>query len=1637
MHVALPTACKPLGLRPFFLNQNRRGHRHFLWRPADPNRINPKTMNSNRFQIPRRIALLTCVLLMATPSGLRAKYIGGDPKCSCKDCPKPDSYKGPGARIGLSEGNLTTSVPIAASRGAFGSTLDLSLIYNSKIADGSHAQVDTVLGYGWTHSYNEFLFFQRGHAFRYDGEGRVTKYSLGPGGSFRTDTGHFETLVKNPDGSYTLTRKDKTVFRFELVPGTSFLVAGPVWRLVRITDRNNNLTTLTYAAGKLTTITDTYGRSLTLAYNAQNKLNSVTDPLGRLTLLSYDATGRGLRQITDPLSKALTYTYNTIYQMTSKKDKDGRLFTYSYQGNKPVSIRDGSGTALFTLTNPNNWATDANALALNLTRVYLPSGTQQIDGRGNLWRHEYDSRGYMTRQVAPDGAVTVYTYDPVTLKMASMTDANDRLTLYQYDSLGNRTQTTSALNEVTTYTYEPVFSQMTTMIDPAGRMTTYQHDARGNRIRETQAVTLPEQRTRTWTYDSHGNVLTETDWRGFTTQYTYDSNGNPTTMTEAVATPEQRTTAYLYDVIGNRLQQTDALGRITRYDYDALDRLVVVTDPLPFNRQTRYNYDAQGNPIEMIDRNNHITRFAYDLRNRQISMTDALGQVEKYAYDPNDNRTSSTDKNDHTTRYDYDVRNRREKLTDEEGNITRYEYDQEGNLLRLIDARNHPTEYTYDELNRRLTILAADGGLTTYDYVSLTSTCCGGTPGSALVSRQTDGNGKVTCYKYDNLDRLLRHVRKQTDTDCETENADDAITRYTYDENDNQLSLTEPNGNTAIYLYDPLNRLVQQENAAGDMTDFRYDAVDNRTQLVSPNNNVTSYTYDSLNRLATITDLVGQVRAHTYDFEGNRLTNTDGNSNTTNYEYDQIDRPIKITDPMGETTVTQYDPVGNVLNVTDREGRVTTHTYDHINRRISTTDALSATTHYQYDGVGNLLQITDANVHNTTYEYDPVNRRIAEIYPDPPPNRRTFTYDFVGNLASRTDQKSQVTTYLYTDLYFLETRDYPISPDDHFTYDLSGRMLSAERGGWLVANTYDGGNRLTQSVQNGRDVTYLYNIPGRTRLMTYPGGRQILETTDLRSRLSTIEDAASPPPIASYTYDLGDRVATRSYRNGVVGTYTYNSNNWVSSLEHKLGRTRIAGFGYDYDGEGNKTFEEKRHDTVRSEGYLYDSIDRLIDYKVGTLAGSTVPLPSTQTAYNLDPVGNWNSKVTDAVVQTRVHNAANELTKIDAANFFYDDNGNLQQDSAFAYAYDEENRLTRVTRTADSAIVGQYQYDALSRRVQKIGNPAGTPVTIRFFHDSARIVEEQDTPGNTLATYVYGNYVDEVLTMSRSGQTYYYHQNALWSAATLTDSIGTPVERYTYDAYGFVMVTDGTGTPVPPNSWGSPQSTIGNSYLFTGRGLDEEAGLYDYRARFYDCVKGRFSQRDPLGYVDGMNLYEYALSAPVSYLDPSGLWTKKKTFKGVLYEKPFWRARGHKWGKAMEYEVEIEYGCAGPDERLAWNGAATVKSFNLQNNLDTKGVSLFIVGVTETDSVTANQKTLSLECPEDWKGTKQEVTVRIEHINRWSAGLYPGLGPFYFDINASWGTERVVAFKEEPFIIDCCCPPRSGGSSTGSSTGQK
>ncbi len=189
--------------------------------------------------------------------------------------------------------------------------------------------------------------------------------------------------------------------------------------------------------------------------------------------------------------------------------------------------------------------------------------------------------------------------------------------------------------------------------------------------------------------------------------------------------------------------------------------------------------------------------------------------------------------------------------------------------------------------------------------------------------------------------------------------------------------------------------------------------------------------------------------------------------------------------------------------------------------------------------------------------------------------------------------------------------------------------------------------------------------------------------------------------------------------------------------------------------------------------------------------------------------------------------------------------------------------------TVSSSSIGvRYAYDAYGRRVaQTVYAPDGAAATTYFVYDGDRVVEEVDADGNVLASYIYGQYVDEVLQMRRSGNDYYYLHDDQYNVLGLTDNTGTLVERYAYGDFGDPTIYDGSGTPLS-------ETAVGNRYLFNGREWDADLGLYHYRTRYMDPKLGRFVSRDTIGlWGDSNNLgnpYTYLGNNPWSGVDPYG-----------------------------------------------------------------------------------------------------------------------------------------------------------------------
>lgn len=164
-----------------------------------------------------------------------------------------------------------------------GIPVDLTRTYNSRKAD-----VAGIFGYGWTSNVETRLIDSgSGPITLIDGDGTRHIFGQTPGGGYVAHGGVYLTLVKNGDGTYTITQTDGTKI--------NFTTSGKIDTIV---DTNQNTTDYTYDAnGKLTEIKDASNRITAINYGANGYVSSITTPGSRTISYQYDGNGN-LTQVT-------------------------------------------------------------------------------------------------------------------------------------------------------------------------------------------------------------------------------------------------------------------------------------------------------------------------------------------------------------------------------------------------------------------------------------------------------------------------------------------------------------------------------------------------------------------------------------------------------------------------------------------------------------------------------------------------------------------------------------------------------------------------------------------------------------------------------------------------------------------------------------------------------------------------------------------------------------------------------------------------------------------------------------------------------------------------------------------------------------------------------------------------------------------------------------------------------------------------------------------------------------------------------------------------------------------------------------------------------------------------------------------
>jgi RHS repeat-associated protein len=1342
-----------------------------------------------------------------------------------------------------------------------GVPLDFARTYSSATAAN-----DGPLGFGWTDNYAMSLAVDPASgAATVTQEDGATVTFIPSGGTYVAPPRVLARFQANGDGTYTFTRKADGV-------GYTFSSAG---KLLREVDRNGYATTLAYdSAGRVTTVTDPAGRTLSFTYSGTH-VASVSDPAGRTESFTYDGAGN-LVTATDPAGGKWSFTYDSSHLLLALTDPRGGATTNVYDSsNRVVSQTDPAGRA-------TTWSFSGVAAA--------PAGgaTTITDPIGNVTTFQYQNLELLseTRSAGTSAAATArYAYDPATLGRTAVTDPDGHTSTAAYDSDGNTTAFTDALGRRTTATYNS-FDEPVTTTDPSGVTTTRTYDSRGNLLSVSRPLGTTAASTLNMTYgdSSHpGDVTAVTDPNGSTTNFTYDAYGNNVRVTSPIGA----TRLLAYDIVGQVASATTARGNTTAYQYDALGRLTKTTDPL--GHTSTETYDADSNLATSTDGTGKTTSYSYDADNELTAVSRADGTVLRYAYDKNGNQTSQSDGAGKATMYTFDAFNRVAAITDPLNRVTSFAYDAAGNRTSMTDASGRTTSYVYDAANQVTAIQYSDGQT---PRVALTYTANG------LRASMQDGTGTST-YSYDSLNRLTSNTNGAGQT-----------VSYGYDLAGNETSITYPGGNAVTRTYDNAGRLLSITDWFGHTTTFASDADGNTTTESYPNGVVASTAYDASGAVTAINaasggsniasfaytrDANGQLTSATPTGSGqgvsesyaydplNQLTSVNGGGyahdsadnltklvDGTSLTYDAANEVTSIAPPTGKPTPIAYDQRGNRLNGLAPGGTGIGYSYDQANRLLGSGSGGGSANVLAGGEFHSLAVKSDGTVWAWGYDAD------GELGDGSTANRST---------PAQVPGVSGASAVAAGDLHSLALTSGGLvkSWGANSFGQLGDGTTTTRRSAVLIAglsgvSAIAAGNYHSLALHtDGTVVAWGNNSAGELG-----DGTATNRTTPVAVRgVSGVTQIAAGglPGWAGHSVALkGDgTVWTWGYgKHGQLGIGSTSSTSTPTRVSGLTGITAIAA-------SGDNTYALKSDGTVWAwgdDGYgqlgntgvkgslstvpVQVSISGVSAIAAGGTHALAIKADGTVWAWgndNTGQLGDGGACGKTCTTPVKITGLSNVATV--AAGYVHS-LAALGDGSVRAWGRNAEGELgdgTTIVRSTPVATTGltgirpgsganaTYSYDGDGLRASRT-SVAGSQ---QFTWDVSRNLPLLLGDGTT--SYVYDDLGLPVEQIDASGVVLYYQHDQIGSTRVLTNAAGTVVATFAYDVYG--NLTTKTGSADTRLRW-------------AGQYQDADTGLYYLRARYLDPATGQFLTRDPIASIT-QEPYAYVGGNPLNVGDLDGL----------------------------------------------------------------------------------------------------------------------------------------------------------------------
>ena len=833
------------------------------------------------------------------------------------------------------------------------------------------------------------------------------------------------------------------------------------------------------------------------------------------------------------------------------------------------------------------------------------------------------------------------------------------------------------------------------------------------------------------------------------------------------------------------------------------------------------------------------------------------------------------------------------------------------------------TSRTYNTLGNVLT--AADGRSNTVSYSYAASDGCANTSGSsnshAYVTKITyppvSGSTAAMTEKYC-WDYTLGRPKGMED-------ANGAATSYTYESTttglDRLKQISYPDGGTAEYEYcdnfasgctfnswsrpAPAGPMVYSKTrleAATYLESWKeFDGLGRELesrQRLSPQDIVASKTYDGLNRIRT---------ASPPYYAGDTATNTQ----TT---YDLLGRPTEVKN-LGDNSLAKSTPLANEVTTEDAsraagnlagdKRKLVNDSLGRVEQVVEDQGVSSLSTYYRYNALDKLVGVCQGaafsaggvctaspTVQARSFAYDGLARLTSATNPES--GTTAYTYDDNSNLETKTDGDGAVSTTTYDALNRPLTRSYSSTPrtgpSTRFCYE--GQLWSAAAGQCAVAAAaignaamrltdvwtadsrtrytgFDAMGRILGSVQETGAATlpfaYTHTYAGSLKSITYPSGRQVSNSFDTAGRttgLSGLLGAATTAYASQLTYAAHGAMKQMQFGNTLYETQDHS----LKRLQPRRVSLGTTAGGID---RGSLEFSYCAGLTYSDE--CAANSGNILTQRILT-GGATA---SFTQSYSYDGFNRLKSAVETGSGSTF------------AEGYGFDRFGNMWLETPGSpgtnkpcaasvpnclHVNGANNRLDGATYDTAGNRLGMgpmgVTYDGEGRVTQVTATGTGDA---QYQYDGLgkRVRATQMSGTTVLRTTVFGydaagNLAAEMGPAAEAGEagTWYVTVDQLGSTRMMTRGAGEVARRFDYAPFGEELAGSG-------RSSGLGYGATGPRQRFTGKERDAETGLDYFGARYMSSAQGRFTSPDEWagGIVDPFTGQQVGKPGPLPYAD--------------------------------------------------------------------------------------------------------------------------------------------------------------------------